>query len=111
MSLEIVGQAIPGPHVEEFYRSLKVFEPFNGRRSNFIPISDLCKDHIHDFFNKWDIYGRGGSGERGNNWHFERILRGKLDTSVADIAKHLISCCLVCGFDVIEGIDVGGKHK
>lgn len=111
LSLEVFGQTISRSYVEQLYGSSKAFQPLDSRRGNFLPISDLRKEHIQDFFDKWDTGGGRGSGESGDDWHFESAPRRKLDISVTYIGDHLISCPFVYRPDVIEGIDVRGKHR
>ena len=110
LSLETNGQAISRSNVEQFYGPLKGFQPLHSRRSDFVPISDLCQDHVHNFFNKRDTGCGWDSGESGDDRHLESTSDRKFDTSITDIAKHLIFCSFVYRFDVIEGTGVSGKH-
>jgi hypothetical protein len=75
-----------------------------------VPICYLYEDHVHDFFHEWDVGGGEEPSGSGDDWYFESIPHGKFDTSVTDITKHLISCLLVYGFGMVEGIGVSGKH-
>ena len=110
LPLKTVGQAIPRSHVEQLYGYLKAFQPLESRRSDFVPIGDLCEDHIYDFFNKWDTGSGGGPGESGDDRYFESGPSRKFDASITNVAKHLISCPTMDGFGVVEGMGVGGKH-
>jgi len=110
LPFETIGQAVPRPHVEQLYGPLKAFQPFKSRRGDFIPVGDLCEDHIYNFFNKWDTGGGGGPGESGDDRYFESSPRRKFDTSITDVAKNLISCPIMYVFDVVEGIGVSRRH-
>jgi hypothetical protein len=109
--LEVMGQAISRSYVEHLYGLPEGFQSVNSRRNDSTPIDSLCQNHIHDLFDKRGTRGSRFSGRSGNDWHFESIPGGKFDTSITNIAEHLISCSLMCGFYVMEGIGVSGKHR
>ena len=110
LSLEEIGQAISRSYVEEFYRPPEALQPFDSRRGEPIPIGDLRKDHIHDFFDKWNTGDGGSSVESGDNRHLETVPCRKFDISGTDIGKHPVFCSFVNRFDVIESIDMSGKR-
>jgi len=110
LPFEGAGQAIPRPYVEQLYGPLETFQPPKRRGSDFIPIGDLCEDHVYDFFNQRGTGGGGRSGESGDDRDFESSPGREFDTSITDVAKHLISCPIMYGFNMVEGMRVSGKH-